>query len=128
MAKLKVETAHADARGEIVDLLEGETINAVTLVTFRAGAIRGNHYHKQTTQWNYLIAGSLRFLSQVPDGPIIETMIYPGDLVVSAPHERHAFVALEDSQLMVFTQGPRAGEAYETDTFRLEVPLATASR
>ena len=37
--------------------------------------------------------------------------------------EHHAVHALEDSVFMVFTRGPRGGDDYESDTFRLETPL-----
>ena len=125
MEKLKVVPAFRDDRGEITDLLECENINAVTLVTFRRGAIRGNHYHKQTTQWNYLISGRIKLVSQEPGGPVVETVMQPGDFVVTGPNVRHALVGMEDSTLMVFTRGPRGGKEYESDTFRLDKPLAT---
>jgi quercetin dioxygenase-like cupin family protein len=125
MEKLKTAPSFVDERGEITDLLESENINAVTIVTFRRGAIRGNHYHKQTTQWNYLMAGRIKLVSQVPGEPVRETVMLPGDFVVTGPNVRHALVAIEESSLMVFTKGPRGGKEYETDTFRLETPLAT---
>ena len=37
--------------------------------------------------------------------------------------ERHAFQAIEDTTFLVLTRGPRGGENYETDTFRLDIPL-----
>ena len=125
MEKLKLVPAFKDDRGEIIDLLENENINAVTIVTFRKGAVRGNHYHKQTTQWNYLMSGSVRLTSQVPGEPVAETVMTPGDFVVTGPDVRHALVGLMDSTLMVFTKGPRGGKEYESDTFRLDVPIAT---
>jgi len=127
MEKLKVVPSFKDERGEIIDLLENETINAVTLITFRKGAVRGNHYHKQTTQWNYLISGSIKLVSQVPGEPSVETVMKPGDFIVTGPEVRHALVGLADSELMVFTKGPRGGKEYESDTFRLEVPIATST-
>jgi len=45
------------------------------------------------------------------------------DLVTSLPLESHAFEALEDSELLAFCHGPRAGMDYEKDTYRLECPL-----
>lgn len=123
MDKIKVETAFADHRGEITDLIENENINAVTLITFRRGAVRANHFHKQTTQWNYVMAGRIKLVSQMPGGPIEETTMGPGDFVATGPNEAHALVGIEDSTVMVFTKGPRGGKEYESDTFRLEVPL-----
>ena len=123
MQRIKLVPSFVDARGEIIDLLENENINAVTVITFTRGAIRGNHYHKQTTQWNYVISGKIKLVSQVPGKPVVETIMQGGDFVVTAPNVRHALVGLEDSSLIVFTKGPRGGKEYETDTFRLEEAL-----
>lgn len=123
MEKLKVEVSYRDDRGEIIDLLDHQTVDAVTLVTFRKGAVRGNHYHKFTTQWNYLISGRIKLVVQTDGGPTVETFLDPGDLVVTRPNERHALLGVEESSLMVFTRGPRGGKEYESDTFRLDAPL-----
>jgi quercetin dioxygenase-like cupin family protein len=120
---IKTSPSFADARGEITDLLENESINAVTVITFRKGAVRANHYHKLTTQWNYVISGRIRLVTQMPGAPAREVVMCPGDLVATGPNERHALQGIEESTLMVFTRGPRGGKEYESDTFRLEVPL-----
>lgn len=124
MEKLAVEIAFKDDRGEIIDLLENETVNAVTVITFKKGAVRANHFHKQTTQWNYLITGKIKFYGQFPGEEIKSTVMNPGDFVVSRPNDSHAMKALEDSTIMVFTKGPRGGKEYESDTFRLDKPIS----
>ncbi len=113
----------SDERGKITDMIENENINAVTLVTIKKGSVRGNHYHKKTTQWNYLISGKLRLVTQVPGSRVVETIMGKGVFFEIPPKERHAFVGREDAQLIVFTKGPRGGKEYESDTFRLEAPL-----
>ncbi|WP_064693423.1 cupin domain-containing protein [Rhizobium aegyptiacum] len=125
MERISLAPAFKDARGEITDLLENETINAITRITFSKGAVRGNHYHKETTQWNYVISGRIKLVSQLPGEPVVEVVMNPGELVVTKPHVRHALVGLDDADLLVFTKGPRGGKEYESDTFRLDVPLAT---
>jgi quercetin dioxygenase-like cupin family protein len=125
MEKLKVAPIFKDQRGEITDLLEDESINAVSVVTFTQGAVRANHVHRRTTQWNYLMSGKIKLITQLPGEPVVETVMMPGDFVVTTPNESHALVALEGSSLMVFAKGPRGGKSYESDTFRLETPLAT---
>jgi hypothetical protein len=52
-----------------------------------------------------------------------EAILERGDVVVNVPLERHAFQAMEDTTFLVLTRGPRGGENYETDTFRLDIPL-----
>lgn len=123
----RLKPAHSDARGVITDIHVGQSVNALTTVTCRKGAIRGNHFHKKTTQFTHVLSGRLRFYSQIEGGPIERKIIRAGDLIVSPPLHRHAFEALEDSVLLAFCKGPRAGTNYETDTYRLDVPL-TAKR
>ena len=117
--------AHADQRGVITDLHVGQPVNALTTVTCLKGAIRGNHFHKLTTQFTYVLSGKLRYVGQNLDRPVEECTIAAGDLVTSLPLESHAFEALEDSVLLAFCHGPRAGMDYEKDTYRLEEPLIT---
>ncbi|MBF0177585.1 MAG: cupin domain-containing protein [Magnetococcales bacterium] len=112
-----------DARGEIKDILFKEPIDAVTVIVSKKGVVRGHHYHKETTQWIYLHSGRLNSLTQNPGEGVVARVLRPGDLICSPPHERHAIEALEDSVFYVFTRGPRGGESYETDTFRLDTPL-----
>lgn len=128
METIKLSVAFSDQRGQIIDMIENADINAVTLVTFKKNAVRGNHHHKLTTQWNYLVSGKILIRSQKPSEGSVDTIMSKGDFVVSAPNERHALQALEDSELLVFTQGPRGGKEYESDTFRDENPLINPAR
>jgi len=123
MKKIKIKPAHSDPRGEITDLIERENINAVTLISFAKGAVRANHYHKKTYQWNYVISGKIRIAAKKGNGPKKTAVMNKGDLTVTVPNESHALKALTPSVLMVFTKGPRGGKEYETDTFRLTKPL-----
>ena len=126
MKIIETEVNHRDDRGSIMDLIEGANINAVTFISFKKGAVRGNHYHKQTTQWNYVLRGKIRLVAQAGDQVPEEAILESGGFAVTEPMEKHALVGVEDSEMLVFTQGPRGGKEYESDTFRLEVPLAQA--
>lgn len=123
MKKIELAVSYHDERGEITDILENEEINAITQVTFKAGAVRGNHYHKKTVQYNYVINGSIELVTQKDDDDPVHLTLGPGELAVTHAMEKHAIRANEDSVLMVFTRGPRGGKEYESDTWRLEKPL-----
>jgi len=127
MEKIPLIVASSDRRGEITDLIQNEAINAITLITFTPGAVRANHYHKETVQWNYVISGRIKLVTQLPGEPARETVLGPGELAVTREHERHALMGLEPSSLLVFTRGPRGGTDYESDTFRLDQPLIPPS-
>lgn len=124
MKKIEYQVAFSDHRGEISDLIENENINAITRITIRQGAVRGNHYHKETWQWNYVVSGKMKLVTQMPNEERQEAILSPGDLAVTGPYEHHALVGVEDCEVLVFTKGPRGGKEYESDTFRLEEPLA----
>lgn len=115
MHKLELEVAHSDERGNIMDLLN-DKIDAVTLITFEVGAIRGNHIHAETTQWTYILEGSVHAFSQDAQGILINQIFSRSEMFVSWPGEPHAMKALEKSKILVFTKGPRSGADYSLDT------------
>tara|TARA_B100000427_G_C15329719_1_gene516314 strand:+ start:277 stop:654 length:378 start_codon:yes stop_codon:yes gene_type:complete len=123
MKKIKTKINFKDKRGIIVDLLEKKKINAITYITQNKGKVRGNHFHKKTTQWNYLIKGRIKIVTKKKDSKIKVKILKKGDLVVTSPNEQHAIKAVKYSEYLVFTQGPRGGKEYENDTFRLKNPL-----
>jgi len=123
MKKIDLPVCFSDERGKIVDLIENESINAVTLITFTKGAVRANHYHKATTQWNYVLSGKIRIVTQFPDKEKNEIIAEAGDFVVTLPNESHALQGVDESVLLVLTKGPRGGKEYESDTYRLEKSL-----
>ena len=81
----KLPISFADKRGEIIDVLQREPIEYATIIHSRKGAVRANHYHKETWQWLYVLAGKLRGVSQMPDqaptrrswGRTISSSAYP---------------------------------------------------
>tara|TARA_B100001029_G_C15009639_1_gene423407 strand:- start:44 stop:418 length:375 start_codon:yes stop_codon:yes gene_type:complete len=123
MKKIKTKISFKDKRGYIMDLLEKKEINAITLITQKKGQVRGNHYHKKTIQWNYLLKGKIELFAKQKNKKIKKITLSEGDLVVTQKNESHAIRAKKDSKFLVFTQGPRGGKEYENDTFRLKKPL-----
>lgn len=119
----RISVVSRDSRGEITDILKRWPCDHVTLIHSRKGAVRGNHYHKETFQCIYVLDGKLRVVSQMPEESVREAIVDNGYLVLNEPWERHAVEALDDTTFMVFTRGPRGGDDYEKDTFRLDVPL-----
>ena len=122
MKKIKLSINHRDKRGLITDLLEKKIINAITFITQKKGAIRGNHYHKKTIQWNYVISGKVIFVSKI-NGKVKKIIGKKRDLIKIETREHHAIKALSYSEILVFTKGPRGGKEYESDTFRLKKNL-----
>lgn len=117
--------AFKDHRGEITDIVEQIDFNYATLINSKKGVERGNHYHKKTVQYVYVLSGKLRALSQMPGEKVQEAVLNPGDLIENVPNEAHALIALEDTNFLVLTSGERGGQNYENDTYRLDQPLSS---
>lgn len=117
MNKTLIQDAHVDERGVIQDVLAG-TVDGITRISTKEGAVRGNHVHNRTVQWTYVISGALLMANGKA-----ETVLAAGEIMHHPAGEPHAWKALEDTDCMVFTRGPRYGRGFESDTFRLERPL-----
>lgn len=106
-----------DERGVIQDLTG--PVDAVTRIDTNKGAIRGNHVHYETTQWTFIVSGRMLIVTRSPAGEEHREVYGRGAMACELPGTAHAWHALEDTTCLVFTKGPRSGENYESDTFRL---------
>jgi len=123
MKKIKIKIAHKDARGDISDIFYKRPIDHVAVINSKKGALRGDHYHKDTTQSIYIVKGSLRYYYKKygdPDSKIKSVVIKEREMITTSPYEVHALEILEDNQFIVFSEGKRGGEDYESDTFRVK--------
>lgn len=112
-----------DDRGRITDIFYQASMNHACIITNEPGAVRGNHYHKLTTQYTYILSGNLIYYSRGVDSTA-PTNVYvaaPGDFIISEPNEIHAMKSgMEGCTFIAFAAGPRGGEDYENDTYRVE--------
>ena len=121
----KLDIAYKDDRGTILDIFKSEPKEHGALITFNEGAKRGNHYHKKSTQYLFLVSGTLlmRTAKVNREGDFIEIIkediIKPNMLITHRPFEAHAFVAAENSVTLAFACGLRGGKDYEKDVYRL---------
>ena len=121
MEHKKIQIATSDARGTIADIFYKAEINHVAVIdTHAGGVIRGNHYHKLSTQSMFMAKGSLRYWYQPVDKsePIKSVLLKEYEMITTPPFEVHALEMLEKGQFIVFSHGLRGGEDYEKDTFR----------
>jgi dTDP-4-dehydrorhamnose 3,5-epimerase-like enzyme len=127
MIHRKITPATSDERGTISDILyKTEIHHAAVIESKRGGLIRGNHYHKATTQHIFVTKGSLRYWYQPSDKsePVQSVLVSEYELVSTPPFEVHALEILEPNQFIVFSHGIRGGADYESDTFRVP-PILT---
>jgi len=112
---------HTDDRGQIVDIFYKDKIEHVAVIESVKGAIRGNHYHKLTTQHMLITKGSLEYWYKPlnSEEPATFVILEAGDFITTPPGEVHALKIIEDNEFVVFTEGLRGGKDYEDDTYRL---------
>jgi len=128
MKHTKISIATSDDRGTISDILYKTEINHVAIIeTHHGGVIRGNHYHKLSTQHIFMTKGSLRYWYQPFDksAPVESKLLQEYEMITTPPFEVHSLEMIDCSQFIVFSQGLRGGADYEQDTFRVN-PILTA--
>ena len=120
----KIKPVFEDNRGKIFDLLDTKKVKHIGIIESKNGSIRGNHFHRKSTQWTYVIEGKIRvYTKNVSDdkSEVEESILNENDMIVIPPMIIHAVEALEDSKLLVLTDQPRINNGYEYDTFKVKI-------
>jgi dTDP-4-dehydrorhamnose 3,5-epimerase-like enzyme len=118
-----------DERGKIIDIFVSSPKDHCTMVTFNKGAVRGNHFHKKTIQYTFVVEGKLLLVSQRVsskgklEGKPQKKIIKENSLVLHRQNHAHAFKALKKSKILAFADGKRGGNNYNSDTYNLNVKL-----
>ena len=94
------------ARGFIKEILISEPVDTIAMIASTKGSICGDHYHKDSIQWVYLMTGSLTFLTQFEEEDIISRLIRLSGLVKTEILMRHTLIAGEALEFLPFTRGP----------------------
>jgi dTDP-4-dehydrorhamnose 3,5-epimerase-like enzyme len=114
---------HTDARGLIADIFYNIVINHVAIIKSEPNALRGNHYHKETTQHMFITKGSLEYWYKPVNSNELPQMYLAkvGDLITTKPYEIHTLkITEEGNEFIVFSEGVRGGKDYESDTYRVD--------
>ena len=119
----QIKLTFEDSRGQITDIVEQIDFNGATIISSKAGSIRGNHYHKESVQYIYVLEGKMISRSKKMGEKLTEVVVKKGDLISHDYNEAHMFEAIEDTTFLVLSSGLRTGKDYEKDTFRLSCPI-----
>lgn len=115
----KIVPVFKDTRGIILDILE-KPVSHIGLVTFKKGAVRGNHYHKKSTQYSYVLGGKIELtIKKINEKRAKKIILKEGDLTTIPPNMIHAYRAIEDSSMLDLTTYRRGKAGYEKDTVRV---------
>jgi len=100
---------HSDERGELLKLMDVDfskmfTFDEIYLVTSKLNQIRGNHFHKSTTEWFIVVKGKALFrFHNILTKENMEIIISFNDKVKIqvSPNVAHSFINFEDEELIV---------------------------
>lgn len=93
MTVLYPESVNQDTRRSLTQLLTAD-IQQINVYEAKIGSILGDHFHKSTTEYFYILSGTLIY----NNGSIVE----PDTLFVVYPEERHTLTCLTDAKFMTF--------------------------
>lgn len=125
MKKTFIKAAFKDDRGTISDIFYNKKIDHVAVIKSTKKCIRGNHYHKKTTQHILVIDGELEYWYRSKNSKITKKIIIKKDEMVSTPpFEIHALKINKKNEFIVFSSGLRGGKDYEKDTYRVDPILS----
>ena len=122
MKLIKFKPDFEDNRGSITDLFNDKIIRHVSHVkTNDISSVRGNHYHKKTTQAIYVVKGSFKYwFKQLDEKKSKCINVNYGEMVLTLPNEIHALTFEEESEFIEFSWGLNDRKDYEIDTFRVD--------
>lgn len=119
----KIKPVFVDDRGTITDILE-EVVGHVGIITSKAGSIRAKHYHKESTQYTYVINGKVEFKTndfREENSKIKSVILESGDLIITPPMIVHKMIFLEDTVFLDMTTKSRKDGGFERDTIRVDI-------
>lgn len=99
---LEPELVHEDARRRLTQLFTAD-IKQVNIYECKADVTLGNHYHKETVEYFYILDGEM-----LSNGK----KMVAGDLFMFIPEQVHTIVTKTDCRFMTFV----------TKAFNLEAP------
>jgi quercetin dioxygenase-like cupin family protein len=119
-----LDPVHTDDRGSITDLINTtDPFHHIGMITFTEGAVRANHWHKLSDQYDYIVEGKVELATKPADDPRAEVethILNAGDLAHIPKGIIHAYRALEPSSMIDVTTTSREGVGYEEDTIRVD--------
>ncbi len=118
--KVALDERHADARGEIIPLVDLPMKSAV-VINSKKGTVRANHYHRTDWHFCYVLSGSIEYYHR-PQGSAeapAKEVIGTGELFFTPPMVEHAMVFPEDTVFLTLGRNTRDQESYESDVVRV---------
>jgi dTDP-4-dehydrorhamnose reductase len=112
--------SHFDLRGGICGINQGQTWKEINYIESAKGAVRGNHYHKETLEGFFIIDGTIRIdLHRLENDKKESFIVRRGDILMIEPNVVHTFIILEAAKWINFLS--RSIEGSNKDFHRIEL-------
>jgi dTDP-4-dehydrorhamnose 3,5-epimerase-like enzyme len=110
-----------DSRGVFREIVSGFPAGTVVCGRMGAGAVMGNHYHRRTRVFFYLLAGRAGVRTvDIETGHLDKFLLGENQGVFLEPGESHAIRFLVDSEFLMLKSLPY--DPQDPDTFAHPVP------
>jgi dTDP-4-dehydrorhamnose 3,5-epimerase-like enzyme len=110
-----------DSRGIFREILSGFPAGTVACGNMGAGAVMGNHYHRRTRVFFYLLSGRAGVRTvDIETGAADKFLLAENQGVLLEPGESHAIRFLVDSEFLMMKSLPY--DPQDPDTFAHPVP------
>jgi dTDP-4-dehydrorhamnose 3,5-epimerase len=119
-----------DHRGWLVKILMRQHLESNTdfgeiyITTATPGNVKGNHYHRETTEWFCVLAGTARLVTQDTNTGETDELIMSADepsVVTVPPVIAHAFENIGDDNMMLLAYADVPYDASSPDEVKFEV-------
>jgi hypothetical protein len=109
-----------DQRGVLIEAINTGSWGAMLIGEMRAGAVVGNHYHRVTSVYLFLVDGAARVeLRDVNSGGRLGYDLQAGHGTLLKPNVSHAVCFVERSRYVMLKSRPYSAD--DPDTFDLAV-------
>lgn len=107
---------HHDNRGKIHGILQNKNIQEVNFLASKKDNIRGNHFHKKTDEYFYIISGEVEVkIKNILDNTQREFLAEKGDIFLIKPYELHTFVIVKNASWINFLSQPMTNNDFYTE-------------
>ena len=119
MKKLKANFEFSDERGEFLEVWRGDQWKEINFFTALKGAVRGGHYHKETTELFFVIAGRCEVeIKDLKTGQDKKFIFGFKDIFLVEPYEAHFITAMEDLKVVTLLSKPYDMERPDTYDYK----------
>ena len=117
--KVKKEKSLENDRGYLVEFISGKyNIKQVNILFSFANTVRGNHYHKVTEEFFYVIEGEAKVvLRNIKTGQVTKFIISSKESFTVTPYHYHTLEFIRDTQILSFYS--KEFDINDTDIFTI---------